>query len=93
MIPDLMAEIERLRSENAALATRPCIACEIITPAQIETLRNRAEFLENELRGALNLLDLVNADSVSVHWGTVAQFIRDRQELNETFTSLTRAQK
>ena len=88
-----MAEIERLRAENAALATRPCIACEIVAPAQIEALRERAEFLEGELRGALNLLDLVDADTVSVHWGTVAQFLRDRQKLNEIFNRLTRAQK
>ena len=93
MIPDLMAEIERLRAENAALATRPCIACEIIAPAQIEALRERADLLEAELQGAILMLDLIDADTVSVRWGTVAQFIRDRQELNETFNRLTRAQK
>jgi hypothetical protein len=93
MIPDLMAEIERLRTENAALATRPCIACEIITPAQIKSLRKRCEALEIELHGAISMLDLIDADTVSVRWGTVAQFIRDRQELSETFTRLTRAQK
>jgi hypothetical protein len=93
MIPDLMAEIERLRTENAALATRPCIACEIITPAQIEALRERCTLLETELQGAILMLDLIDADSVSVRWGTVAQFVRDRQELNETFNRLTRGQK
>lgn len=93
MIPDLMAEIERLRTENAALATRPCIACEIITPAQIDALQERADLLETELQSAMLMLDLIDADSVSVRWGTVAQFVRDRQELNETFNCLTRAQK
>jgi len=93
MIPDLMAEIERLRTENAALATRPCIACEIITPSQIEALRERADLLQTELQSAILMLDLIDADSVSVRWGTVAQFVRDRQELNETFNHLTRGQK
>lgn len=92
-VPNLLAEIERLKETNRELATRPCITCEIITPAQIEALRERCTLLETELQGAILMLDLIDADTVSVHWGTVAQFVRDRQELNETFTRLTRAQK
>lgn len=90
MIPDLIAEIERLRAENAALASRPCITCEIITPAQIEALRERADALQTELQGAILMLDLIDTDTISVHWGTVAQFIRDRDQLNERFIRLTR---
>ena len=93
MIPYLIAEIERLRAENAALATRPCIACEIIAPAQIEALRERADAFQTELQGAILMLDLIDTDTVSVHWGTVAQFISDRDQLNERFIRLTRAQK
>ena len=88
-----MAEIERLRAENAALATRPCIACDIVAPAQIEALRERADALQTELQGAILMLDLIDTDTISVHWGTVAQFIRDRDQLNERFIRLTRPQK
>jgi hypothetical protein len=84
---------QALRDENAALATRPCLACEVVHPAQIEALTDRADMFEAELRGAICMLDLVKAEEGNLYVGTVEQFIRDRIELNETFQKLTNAQK
>lgn len=77
---------QALRAENIALASRPCLACDIVTPA----LRDRTELLEAELRGALLLLDHIKPETVSLYWGTVEQFARDRAELNATFERLTK---
>ena len=63
-----------------------CLTCDILLPE----LRDRAELLEAELRGALCMLDLVKAEKGSLHVGTVEQFIRDRAELNATFERLTK---
>jgi len=65
-----------------------CLTCDIIIPE----LRDRAELLEAELRGALCMLDLVKVEQGSLYVGTIEQFIRDRDELNETFKRLTNAQ-
>jgi hypothetical protein len=62
-----------------------CLICDIILPE----LRDRTELLEAELRGALCMLDLIKAEQGSLYIGTVEQFIRDRDELNETFKRLT----
>ena len=77
-----------LRAENVALASSPCLECDIILPE----LRDRADLLEAELRGALCMLDLVKAEQGSLYVGTVEQFIRDRDDLNESFKRLTSAQ-
>jgi len=78
-----------LRDENVALASRPCLACDVVTPV----LQDRAELLEAELRGALCMLDLVKAEEGSLYGGTTADWIRDRSDLNESFKRLTNAQK
>jgi hypothetical protein len=77
-----------LRDENMALASCPCLECDVVTPV----LRDRAELLEAELRGALCMLDLVKIEQSSLYVGTIEQFIRDRDKLNETFKGLTNAQ-
>jgi hypothetical protein len=66
-----------------------CLTCDVILPE----LRDRAELLEAELRGALCMLDLVKVEEGSLYVGTVEQFIRDRSDLNESFKRLTNAQK
>jgi hypothetical protein len=78
-----------LRAENVALASRPCLACDVVTPV----LQDRAELLEAELRGALCMLDLVDPETVHLYVGTVSDWIRDRTELNNTFQKLTKGQK
>lgn len=60
-----------------------CLGCEVIWPAKYEAL-------EAELRGALCMLDLVKAEPGSFYLGTVEEFIRDRNELNENFKKLTK---
>jgi len=54
-------------------------------------LRDRAELLEAQLRGALCMLDLVKVEQSSLYVGTVEQFIRDKEQLNESFKRLTSA--
>jgi hypothetical protein len=65
-----------------------CLTCDIIIPE----LRDRADLLEAELRGALCMLDLVKIEQSSLYVGTIEEFIRDRADLNETFKRLTNAQ-
>jgi len=65
-----------------------CLTCDVIIPE----LRDRADLLEAELRGALCMLDLVKIEQSSLVVGTIEQFIRDRDELNKTFKRLTNAQ-
>ena len=68
---------------------------DVIIPEEIAVLKRaiarlaqRANELEGELRGALCLLDHVDATKVALHWGTVSEFIRDRMELNHNFEQL-----
>ena len=70
---------------------------DVIIPEEIAVLKRtitrlaqRANELEGELRGALCLLDHVDATSVMLHWGRVSQFIADRMELNHNFKQLTK---
>lgn len=67
-----------LRAENRALASRPCLECDIVTPA----LRERLEELETRYEQACELLGQIDAGTVSLHWGSIVSFIRDRRELN-----------
>lgn len=69
---------QALRAENVALASRPCIECDIVTPA----LRDRLEELETRYEQACELLGQIDAGTVSLHWGSIVSFIRDRRELN-----------
>lgn len=70
---------------------------DVIIPEEIAVLKRtitrlaqRANELEGELRGALCLLDHVDATSVNLYWGKVSQFIADRMELNHKFEQLTK---
>ena len=70
---------------------------DVIIPEEIAVLKRtitrlaqRANELEGELRGALCLLDHVDATSVNLYWGKVSQFIADRMELNHNFKQLTK---
>ena len=85
-------EIGKLHDDLNALASRPCLACDVVHPAQVEALTERAYMLEAELRGALCMLDLVKVEEGSLYVGTIEQFIRDRADLNESFKRLTSAQ-
>jgi len=70
---------------------------DVIIPEEIAVLKRtitrlaqRANELEGELRGALCLLDHVDATSVNLYWGNVSQFMADRMELNHNFKQLTK---
>ena len=70
---------------------------DVIIPEEIAVLKRtitrlaqRANELEGELRGALCLLDHVDATSVNLYWGKVSQFMADRMELNHNFKQLTK---
>jgi len=70
---------------------------DVIIPEEIAVLKRtitklaqRANELEGELRGALCLLDHVDATKAALHWGKVSQFMADRMELNHKFEQLTK---
>jgi hypothetical protein len=69
---------QALRAENMALASRPCLACEIVHPA----LHERRMDLEARFNSACDLLNQVDADTVGTTFGSIVSFIRDRRELN-----------
>lgn len=69
---------QALRVENVALASRPCLECDIVTPA----LRDRLDELENWYEQACELLGQIDAGTVSLQWGSVVSFIEKRRELN-----------
>jgi hypothetical protein len=67
-----------LRAENMALASRPCLACDVVHPP----LHERRLDLEAHLDAACELLNQVDADTVGTTYGSIVSFIRDRSELN-----------
>ena len=67
-----------LRAENAALASRPCLACGVVHPA----LHERRLDLEAHFEQACELLNQVDVDTVGLTYGSIVSFIRDRRELN-----------
>jgi hypothetical protein len=69
---------QALRAENVALASRPCLACEVVHPAMHE----RRLDLEAHLELACELLNQVDADTVGTTYGSIVSFICDRRELN-----------
>jgi hypothetical protein len=69
---------QALRDENDALATRPCLACEVVHPA----LHERRLDLEAHFERACELLNQVDVDTVGLTYGSIVSFIRDRRELN-----------
>lgn len=67
-----------LHDDINALASRPCLECEIVTPA----LRERLEEVETRFDQACDMLNQVDADTVGTTFGSIVSFIRDRRELN-----------
>jgi hypothetical protein len=67
-----------LRDENAALASRPCLACEVVHPS----LHERRLDLEAHFERACELLNQIDVDTVGLTYGSIVAFIRDRRELN-----------
>lgn len=77
------------RGELAALR----METELLWPAKLEALFSRCDELERELRGALNMLDLI--DPWDQPWPNSEQrdFYRNRADLWQTLDRLTAAQK
>lgn len=69
---------QTLRAENVALASRPCLECDIVTPA----LRDRLEELETRFEQACEMLNQIDVDTVGLTYGSIVSFIRDRREIN-----------
>jgi hypothetical protein len=69
---------QALRAENAALASRPCLACDVVHPP----LHERRLDLEAHFERACELLNQVDVDTVGLTYGSIVSFIRDRRELN-----------
>jgi hypothetical protein len=67
-----------LHDDINALASRPCLECEIITPA----IRERLNELETRFDQACELLNQIDAYTVELAYGSIVSFIRDRRELN-----------
>jgi len=67
-----------LRAENAALASRPCLACEVVHPP----LHERRLDLEAHFERACELLNQIDVDTVGLTYGSIVSFVRDRRELN-----------
>jgi isoleucyl-tRNA synthetase len=67
-----------LHDEMNALASRPCLACEVVHPP----LHDRRLDLEVHFEQACELLNQIDADTVGTTFGSIVSFIRDRRELN-----------
>lgn len=67
-----------LHEDLNKLASRPCLECEIITPA----LRERSNELETRFDQSCELLNQIDVDTVGLTYGSIVSFIRDRRELN-----------
>ena len=69
---------QALRAENAALASRPCLACDVVHPA----LHERRLDLEAHFERACEMLNQVDVDTVGTTYGSIVSFIHARRELN-----------
>jgi hypothetical protein len=69
---------QALRAENTALASRPCLACDVVHPP----LHERRLDLEAHFEKACEMLNQVDVDRVELTYGGVVSFIRDRRKLN-----------
>lgn len=70
---------------------------DVIIPEEIAVLKrtirrlvDRANKLEGQLRGAICLLDHVDATNVELHWGTQSAFMEDRRSLHHEFEQITK---
>lgn len=71
-------EIGKLQNEITALASRPCLACDVVHPP----LHERRLDLEAHFERACEMLNQVDVDRVELTYGGIVSFIRDRRELN-----------
>ena len=71
-------EIGKLQNENTALASRPCLACDIVHPP----LHERRLDLEAHFEQACELLNQIDPHTVGLTYGSIVSFIRDWRELN-----------
>jgi hypothetical protein len=71
-------EIGKLQKEITALASRPCLACDVVHPP----LHERRLDLEAHLNAACELLNQVDVDRVELTHGGIVAFILARRELN-----------
>lgn len=71
-------EIGKLQNENVALASRPCLACDLVHPP----LHERRLDLEALFDQACELLNQIDPDTAELTYGSIVSFIRDRRELN-----------
>lgn len=69
---------QALRAENVALASRPCLACDVVHPP----LHERRLDLEAHFEQACELLNQIDADTVGLTYGSIVSFILDRREIN-----------
>jgi hypothetical protein len=67
-----------LHDDINALASRPCLACDLVHPA----LHERRLDLEAHFERACEMLNQVDVDTVGLTYGGIVAFIRDRRELN-----------
>jgi hypothetical protein len=70
---------------------------DVIIPEEIAVLKgtitrlvDRANRLQGQLRGAICLLDHVDATTVDLHWGTRSVFMEDRRNLHHEFEQITK---
>jgi hypothetical protein len=71
-------EIGKLQKEITAMASRPCLACDVVHPP----LHERRLDLEAHFERACELLNQIDVDRVELTYGGIVAFIRDRRELN-----------
>jgi hypothetical protein len=69
---------QALRDENAALASRPCLACDLVH----SPLHERRLDLEAHFERACEMLNQIDVDTLGLTYGSIVSFIRDRRELN-----------
>ena len=65
-------------TEDIALASHPCLACDIVHPP----LHERRLDLEALFEKACELLNQIDVDTVGLTYGSIVSFTRDRRELN-----------
>ena len=75
MITDLMTEIERLRAENIELASRPCLACDVIHPARFQAMGDELDSTWALLHRAMAVIDSM---TIGVQAGPRTQLEIDR---------------
>ena len=69
---------QALRAENVALASRPCMACDVVHPP----LHERRLDLEALFDQACELLNQIDVDTVGLTYGSIVSLVRDRRALN-----------